>query len=103
MVSPCCHSATPKAASYGHLSVCSLERERGEPLTQAFGVRHAGFEIRRFEQNRELFTAETTNDSAVPDDFAADGAKDLVADIVSIRVINPLEMVHIEHNRGQKF
>jgi hypothetical protein len=92
-----------EAASHGHLAVCNLERERSELFTQAFGMCHAGFEVRRFEQNRELFTAETANCGAFADGFTADGAKDLVSDVMPIQVIDALEMVDIEHDRGRAF
>ena len=90
-----------EAACDRHLALRRVERQRREYAAQALGVRHSGVERSGLDQDRKLLAAEAADDGGLAPSLVADGAKHLIADVVPNRVIDPLEVVHVEHDRGR--
>ena len=61
-----------------------------------------GFAARATDQDREFLAAKAADDRAFALKFAADGAENLIADIMPVSIVDALEMIDIEHDRGER-
>ena len=61
-----------------------------------------GFPARATDQDREFLAAKAADDRVFTLKFAADGAENLIADIMPVGIVDALEMIDIEHDRGER-
>src|SRR5579872_1550926 len=94
MLSPGCRSVTPK------LQVSDIRPRAVSKDSMASSVRRCS--ACAAAATRSALSARAADDAIVAGSHAADVAQNLVADVVAIGVVDALEVVDVEHDRGQR-
>ena len=91
-----------EAAGDRRLLAGGVERQRRQAGAKEFGVLDGGFAARALDQDREFLAAKAADDRVFTLKFAADDAENLIADIMPVGVVDALEMIDVEHDRGER-
>ena len=102
MLSPGRRSAKPKLQVTDAVSPAASNDSAARRARSDFCVLGGGFAARALEQNCEFLAAKAADDRAFILQFVADDAKNLIADIMPVGVVDALEMIDVEHDRGER-
>jgi hypothetical protein len=92
--------ADPEARRQRQLALRGLDGEGCDLGAQLLGDLQAHREVRGFVQDRKLLTTEPRDDHLIARGDAPKRAQHLVAGIMAVGVVDLLEVIHVEHDRG---
>ena len=102
MLSPGCHSLTPKLQVSDMRFPIPGNAQRGNPTPQLLGDRDRFRQCAAFQQQRELLAAEPPGVPVSAHQLMRHRENRLVAGVVAVTVVDQLEVVDVGHDRAER-